>query len=64
MCELVLFECESWSITVVGFLGVCKKIFAACSADYLELCVCSYVFPLCFGLVAPYDYALFCVGFP
>ena len=62
--ELVFFQGESWSVAVVGFLGVCKEVLAGCSTDYLELCVCPYVFPLGFGLVAPYDYALFCVGFP
>lgn len=45
-------------------MGVCKKMFAGCSADYLKLCVCADVFPLVFGLVTPYDDALFGVWFP
>ena len=39
-------------------------MFAGCSADYLKLCVCADVFPLVFGLVTPYDDALFGVWFP
>ena len=64
MDEAICVEGESGSVAVVCFFGVCKEILAGCSADYLKLCVCAYVFPLVFGLVAPYDDALFCVGFP
>jgi len=64
MDEAICVEGESWSVAVVCFVGVCKEMFAGCSADYLELCVCADVFPLVFGLVAPYDDALFGVGFP